>query len=141
MSAVGIYSAFLGDWRLIPESCQYDQGEAPASGSYRISVGAEGILSLTTQWKEPNGQAHSFTLSGKPDGSKAPFDGGDLADALAITAVSPRELNSYAYLRGKELMVAQRQLDDTGRAMRVTQLVRLPDGTRPSNVSVYLKEG
>ena len=135
------YTSFLGTWQLVPESCRYDQGEAPASGTYRISVAPDGVLSLTTQWQDSAGQSHSFTLSGPPDGSKAAFDGGDLADALAITAVSPRELNSYAYLRGKELMVAQRQLDETGQAMRVTQMVRLPDGTRPSNVSVYLKEG
>ena len=56
---------------------------------------------------------------------------------MSICAVSTRELNSYAYLKGKELMVAQRQLDDTGLAMRITQLVRLPDGTNISNESIY----
>jgi len=34
-------------------------------------------------------------------------------------------------------MVAQRQLDDSGQAMRVTQLVRLADGEHLANVSVY----
>ncbi len=37
-------------------------------------------------------------------------------------------------------MVAQRQLDDTGTAMRVTQLVRFPDGTHAANVSIYRKQ-
>ena len=63
--------------------------------------------------------------------------GGELADAIAIEAVSPRELNSYAYWQGRQLMVAQRQLDDTGLHMRVVQAVHLPDGTRPVNVSIY----
>jgi hypothetical protein len=34
-------------------------------------------------------------------------------------------------------MVAQRQLGDSGDAMRTVQMVRLPDGTSPANVSVY----
>ena len=50
-----------------------------------------------------------------------------------------RELNSYAYLNGHELMVAQRQLDDTAMAMRITQIVRLPDGSVLSNESIYRK--
>ena len=34
-------------------------------------------------------------------------------------------------------MVAQRQLDASGNAMRVTQVVRFADGTSAANVAVY----
>ncbi len=34
-------------------------------------------------------------------------------------------------------MVAQRQLDASGNAMRVTQIVRLPNGESPGNVAIY----
>ena len=134
------YEPFLGTWILIPESCRYEQGEAPRAGRYLISLDGTDLV-FRAEWTDALGKAQHVEFRGPPDGSKIPFAGGELADALAIDAVSERELNSYAYLRGVELMVAQRQLDSTGSAMRITQLVRLPDGTSPANVSVYRREG
>lgn len=132
-----LYRDFLGLWQLIPESCQYEQGDPPASGIYRIEENKDGTLEFTTEWVDAAGESGSASFAGFPDGTKMPFAGGELADALAIEAVSSRELNSYAYLDGKELMLAQRQLDASGVAMRVTQVVRLPNGESPGNVSVY----
>ena len=134
-----VYKGFLGRWQLISESCQYDQGEPPTEGSYEITD-EDGVLHFTMIWTDACGENHRVTFSGLPDGSKQPFSGGDLADALSVTAVSERELRSSAFYQGKELMVAQRQLDETGQAMRITQVVRLPDGSQPANVSVYRRE-
>lgn len=133
------YSGFLGTWVLIPESCRYEQGDPPRAGTYRIEARA-GRLHFVIDWTAADGSAHHAEFSGVPDGVPAPFDGGELADALSVTVVSARDLRSSGYWRGAELMVAQRQLDDTGTAMRVTQVVRLPDGSSPANVSVYRKQ-
>ncbi|MEM6996146.1 MAG: hypothetical protein AAF721_36905 [Myxococcota bacterium] len=137
MTTPPTYSGFLGGWELIVDSCRYEQGAPPRSGSYRIEAVTGGDLTFTADWIDDAGNAETVTFRGPPDGSRVPLPGGELADALAIDAVSPRELNTMAYKNGKELMIVQRQLDTTGAAMRVTQLVRLPDGTSPSNVSVY----
>ena len=134
------YAAFIGTWILIPESCDYEQGEPPQGGSYRIEAAADGRLEFFIHWVDAEGEAHSATFGGVPDGRHAPYPGGDLADALSIDAVSPRELTSRAFYRGKERMVAQRQLDEHGLAMRVTQLVRLPDGQSLANVAIYRKK-
>lgn len=134
-----MYAGFLGTWILIPSSCDYEQGVPPASGTYRIDE-RDGRLEFTIDWTDAEGTAHHAEFSGAPDGRREPFDGGELADALSVTAVSARELTSSAYRDGAELMVAQRQLDDTGVAMRVTQLVRFPDGTHAANVSIYRKQ-
>ena len=104
MESPATHRHFLGRWVLIPESCQYEQGDPPTNGRYHIEQRDDGSLQFTAEW---------------------------------IDAVSDRELNSRAYYRGKVRMVAQRQLDDTRSAMRVTQVVYLPDGSRPANVSVY----
>ncbi len=130
------YAGFLGTWILIPASCDYEQGEPPTSGTYRIAE-HDGRLEFTIDWTDAEGKPHHAEFSGVPDGRKMPFDGGELADAMSITAVSARELTSSAYLDGAELMVAQRQLDDTGLAMRVTQVVRFVNGSHAANVSVY----
>ena len=130
---------FVGLWVLIPESCKFDQGAAPIKGSYKVQI-VEECVSFTMNWTEKSGKDFCIEFSGVPNGKKVPFNGGALADEMSIIAVSKRELNSYAYLNGKELMVAQRQLDDTGMAMRITQVVRLPDGTNLSNVSIYRRQ-
>lgn len=137
--AIAPYASFLGTWSLIPESCRYEQGEAPRAGRYIISQQGDDLV-FRAEWTDAEGRTHEVEFRGPPDGSKIPFAGGPMADSLAIHAVSERELNSYAYLRGSELMVAQRQLDDTGSAMRITQVVRLPDGTAPANVAVYRRQ-
>jgi len=132
-----VYRDFLGLWQLIPESCRYEQGDAPTAGFYRIEENKDGTLEFTAEWTDAEGKQGSVSFSGFPDGTKMPFNAGELADALAVEAVSARELNSYAYLNGQELMVAQRQLDASGQAMRITQVVRLPNGESPANIAIY----
>lgn len=132
-----VYKDFLGLWQLIPESCQYEQGDPPKAGFYRIEENKDGTLAFSAEWTDAEGKSGSVSFSGFPDGTKMPFNAGELADSLAIEAVSARELNSYAYLDGRELMVAQRQLDASGQAMRITQIVRLPNGESPGNVAIY----
>lgn len=139
MSSPPVCSRFLGTWVLVPESCDYEQNDPPLSGTYEIRL-LDGTLHFDMRWTDSSGEPHAASFSGVPDGEPKPFAGGELADALAITAVSDRELNSSAFFRGRERMVAQRQLDDTGQAMRVIQLVRLPDGTSLRNISIYRRQ-
>ena len=139
MSDAPTYAAFLGTWILDPTSCQYEQGDPPRAGSYRIED-VDGTLHFHVEWTAADGTSHEVRFHGVPDGRREPFPGGDLADALSVHAVSPRELTSAAYHAGTERMVAQRQLDASGNAMRVIQLVRFPDGTSLANVAVYLRQ-
>jgi hypothetical protein len=134
-----LYADFLGTWILDPSSCVYEQGEPPRSGSYRIEE-FDGALVFHISWVDAEGASQQAEFSGVPDGKPVPFAGGELADALSVRAVSARELRSSAYHGGRELMVAQRQLDATNTAMRVVQLVRMLNGPDLGNTSVYRKE-
>ena len=136
MSDQPLYRSFLGTWELIPKSCVFEQSAPPRSGSLQIVETTEG-LRFDMAWVDAEGDAQEASFGGVPDGEPRPFDGGELADAMSVTVVSERDLRSSAFHEGQELMVVQRQLDDTGQAMRVTQLVRLPDGSTPINVSIY----
>ncbi len=131
-----IYSGFLGKWALDVESCDYEQGDAPLSGSYEISEEGD-RLTFRMQWVDAEGEPHDMSFGGIPDGEPVPFAGGDLADALSITAASSDRLNSSAFLKGTELMIATRSLSADGRTMHITQTVRLPDGSEPTNRSTY----
>lgn len=133
-----VYAGFLGAWVLDPRSCNYEQGEAPRAGSYTITERSADLV-FDMHWVDSSGEGHDASFAGPPDGAPHPFDGGALADALVIEAVSPRELNTRALYKGRECMVAQRQLDESGRAMRVIQLVRSDGGAQFVNQSVYVR--
>ena len=133
-----MYEAFLGTWTLEPASCVYEQSEAPAESTHRIFVEGKKLI-ITMHWTLADATKHQMQFSGIPNGKPMPFAGGELADALAIHAISKRELTTSAYWKGKEIMLSQRQLDDTGSAMRVTQIVRFQGGTHAANVGVYRK--
>jgi len=134
-----LYAGFLGIWVLDPTTCDYQQGEPPLAGTYLIEESG-GRLAFTIEWVDADDARHEVKFSGVPDGQPVPFAGGDLADAMSVTAVSARELRSSAFWKGAEHMVAQRQLDETRMAMRVTQVVYLPDGIRLANVALYRKQ-
>jgi hypothetical protein len=136
MSDAEPYAGFIGTWLLIPESCEYEQGDPPQDSVYSIAE-QQGRLTFDIRWTAADGRADHVTFEGVPDGAKRPFSGGDLADELSVEVVSPRDLRTAAYWQGRQRMVSQFQLDDTGTAMRVIQLVRFPDGSHLSNVSVY----
>ena len=133
------WKPFLGTWMLDPSSCRYEQGAPPREGRYTIAERDDGRLEFTAAWVDAEGESDTVTFSGPPDGTHVPFGDGSLVDALSITAVSPRELNSSGWIGDREVMIAQRQLDETGNAMRVTQVVFLPDGSTPANVSIYVR--
>lgn len=134
-----LHDRFIGRWELDPASCQYEQGDAPSSGTYTISETGDTLIFDMT-WTDAKGETHTASFSGKPDGVAVPFDGGDLVDSFTITAESRSELNSSAGMKGTTLMHATRTLidDDT---MRIVQTVYLPDGTAPANKSLYYRTG
>ena len=132
------YAKFLGTWILQPHLSNYEQGDSPSAGTYQI-MEVEGRIVFRIDWRDADDKEHQVEFNGIADGTRVPFAGGELADELAIVSVSPRELNTYAYWQGREIMVAQRQLDPSEQAMRVTQLVRFPNGSHVANTSVYIR--
>jgi len=138
VSEAPIFAGFLGTWILDPSSCQYEQGDPPTSGAYTITE-KDGRLFFTIAWTDAAGKDNDVAFNGVPDGKPVPFVVPGAVDEMSVQATSRRELRSTAYLRGKPTMVAQRQLDESGRAMRVTQVVMFPDGERLANVATYVK--
>ncbi len=131
------FDRFIGLWVLDPNSCDYEQGEPPQSGTYRIAPDGVEVV-ITMAWVDAEGE-QTMTFRGVPDGKPVRFDAGPLADSLAIAAVADDRLDSAAYRAGVELMTAKRTLSKDGASMTVVQTVHLPDGTAPTNTAVYRK--
>ncbi|MCV6576524.1 MAG: hypothetical protein OIF58_12375 [Cohaesibacter sp.] len=130
---------FLGDWILEVERCHYEQGSPPRSGSYRIERDGEELV-FHMKWVDVEGEIFNLSFRGIPDGEPRPYKGGDLADHLSLDAPSPTKLNSSAYLKGVELMIATRTLVDGGQHMVLTQTIILPDGSKPTNSTRYRRK-
>lgn len=136
---MAIYADFIGHWVMDPGQNLYEQGEPPRSGSYTIRQD-EDQLHFTMKWESHEGEALEMSFAGVPDGSLQPYNGGALADHLSLSAPSPFELNSSAYLNGVELMIAERQLAADQQSMVIKQTVILPDGNRLTNTSRYHRQ-
>lgn len=133
------YKLFLGDWVLETRLCDFEQGEVPFSATYHIHDEG-GDLIFDMRWIDKENETHEMSLRGEPNGELAPFNGGDLVDALSITVVSSHELNTAAAMNGVVLMSVIRRLSPDGQQMAVLQEVKLPTGEISTNKSIYLRK-
>ncbi|MCK0070985.1 MULTISPECIES: hypothetical protein [Kordiimonas] len=139
MSDKPLYQGFLGEWILDPDSCEYEQGEPPVTGYYAIHQNGE-ELEFKMAWVDTEGEQHAHSFRCKPDGHQYKFAGGDLADAISVTATSENTLDSSAFYRDQERMMAYRTLVNGGTEMEVVQKVNLPGGGAPSNFARYVRK-
>ncbi len=139
MSEMPIYQNFLGEWVLVPDSCEYEQGEAPQAGFYAIQESGN-ELEFQMGWIDSEGEQHAHSFRCAADGEHYKFAGGDLADAISVTASSETSLDSSAFYQGTERMMAYRTLVDNGAVMEVIQKVCLPGGGALSNLAKYVRK-
>jgi len=134
-----IWDNFLGSWTLDLARSTFEQNEPPKSATHRLEL-YEGHVIFYMNWVDAEGQDYEVKFAGIPDGQIREFPGGDLADAMSVTAPSELELNTSAYLKGNELMTATRLLVSDGAEMLLTQTVHLPDGVTVQNKSLYVRD-
>ncbi|MCW9033370.1 MAG: hypothetical protein OQK35_03405 [Alphaproteobacteria bacterium] len=130
---------FFGLWMLDLSRSTFEQNEPPQSATHRLEL-YEGHVVFYMNWIDAEGQDFEVKFAGIPDGQIREFPGGELADAMSVTAPSELELNTSAFLKGNELMTATRLLVENGSEMLLTQTVHLPDGVTLQNKSLYVKE-
>ena len=125
---------FTGNWALIPELCQYQDGHPPVDGSYLISTEGE-IVKLVLQWTDENGKAHKLDHGGRIDGSVQAISNGKIE--ASYTRVDSQRLDSSMYAGGRETSYSHRKISDDGTLMVV--MIEHHHLTRPSthNFQVY----
>ena len=133
-----IHRNFLGTWSLDPETCDYEQGEPPRADRHHIAEDA-GDLVITMDWTDADGETHHASFRAPLDGSKMPFNGGPLADALQLKTPSSSELSLSAFCDGLELMTAMRTMSTDSSSLLLVQTVHLADFTAPENRGTYFR--
>ena len=131
--------AFLGTWVLVPEKAQYELGQPPQSGLYRLSTDGE-QYHFTVEWQDAAGHSHSTAFDGIPDGQQYAYTDNPAVDVVSFTRVDAFTLDSDTFKDGQQIAHARRILADDGRTMTVSQGGTLPDGRTFTNISVYVKQ-
>ncbi|AXS42248.1 hypothetical protein [Breoghania sp. L-A4] len=127
---------FLGAWILDIEASDFEQGEPPLSGSYRIEAADFG-LTFHMRWIDANGKEEAVSFTGMPGTRDERLKQSGLADALALYLETGGGLVSEARREGKVIMRAVRRLADNGATLIIEQTVHLPDDTSTTNTMVY----
>ena len=130
---------FIGTWQLDPSKSNYELGEPPATGWYRLEATETGYL-ITMAWTTQAGQAMEMAYEGTPDGKVYPYADSDVVDAISMTRVSAVQLNSASFMAGQQIAHAARIMSEDGRVMTVVQSGNRTDGTLFQNTAVYRKQ-
>ena len=127
---------FFGTWALIPDQSRYEFGPPPAGGVYQITANETGYT-FTMHWTTADGQAMNAAYDAIPDGQQHPYENTAVADAVSLTRVSERQLDSASFKGGQQIAYASRVLSADRQQMTVTQSGQTPDGTSFNNLAVY----
>ncbi|MEP3275468.1 MAG: hypothetical protein ABJN26_19855 [Stappiaceae bacterium] len=127
---------FLGTWIMDPDESEYDQGDPPKSGTYRIED-ESGLLIFSMNWIDAEGVSHSESFSGIPNGKPVRLRESGLVDELVLYFEKPTKLVSEARRNGLTIMKATRELSDDGASMTVDQTVHVLDEQTFVNTSIY----
>ncbi len=101
---------YLGSWELIPELCIYERGEAPASALYTVTE-SEGVISISIDWIDREGEKHHIEFGGVPDGSPQSSEAPGITH-MTLTRLNSSTLDSAAYNGNEQTMYARRMAHD-----------------------------
>lgn len=133
--------AFLGIWALDPAQSQYQFGQPPQAGLYRIASGIDSSgYMISMSWTDSQGREAYAAYSAMPDGVEYPYENSDVADTISMTRLDERTLDTAIFKNGECIAYSLRQLSDVGDAMRIVQSGFAPDGSRFDNYSVYVRQ-
>jgi len=125
---------FLGQWTLIPELCQYQDGHAPLDAKYKIAVDAEQVQ-FHMEWTDEKEKAHQIQYGGPMDGTVNPHNGGKIE--VSFTRVDHLRLDSSTYHNGFEASYVHRKASEDGSLMVVLTVQNHQDEGSTRNFQVY----
>ncbi|HVZ56352.1 MAG TPA: DUF2452 domain-containing protein [Chitinophagaceae bacterium] len=131
---------FLASWQLFPEKGDYDQGERPLSGNYRMeTTDRNGELVISHTWVNLENQGFSARYTIRPDGDLHPFDQPELAEAARGLFPDARTFEIQFY-RGEEVVLTVRHEIQPNGYLKITQQGKRGDGGIYSITEIYHKQ-
>lgn len=129
---------FLGIWTLNPARSKYELGQPPQAGTYILEPDGDG-LKVSMKWVDANNNEHSQVYRGIPDGKHYPYTENPAVDAMTMTLIDAKTLDTSALKEGQIVSYARRVLSDDGATMTITMSGKTPQGTEYTNLAIYEK--
>lgn len=131
---------FLASWQLFPEKCQYESGERPKSGIYKVEA-IEGSKSLMVShnWVTLENQAFTSGYTIIADGDINDFSQHDLADKAQVIFTDSIQFEIHFYKKGEVSLHIVHEILPNG-YLKITQQGFKEDGTPYTNTEIYHKQ-
>jgi hypothetical protein len=131
---------FLASWQLFPEKSNYEYGDRPKSGNYKVESNAESRqLSISHNWLSLENQAYGSQYKIHADGSLNEFDNRDLADEVQVSFMDSISFEIHFYRSGQIILHVVHEIMPNG-YLKVTQQGQKPDGSTYTNTELYHKQ-
>ncbi|MGL6268861.1 MAG: hypothetical protein ACRC2O_13100 [Chitinophagaceae bacterium] len=124
---------FLASWQLFPEKGEYEFGDRPRSGTYRIySVENERLLSVEMDWVSLESQAFSSHYTLLPDGKMHDVEHMEIADQVMANFIDGISMETHFFKEGENILEVSYDIMPNG-YLRISQKGRKPDGQQYTN--------
>ena len=131
---------FRASWQLFPEKGEYEFGERPRSGTYRIySVENERLLSVEMDWVSLESQAFSSHYTLLPDGKMHDVEHMEIADQVMANFIDGISMETHFFKEGENILQVSYDIMPNG-YLRISQKGRKPDGQHYTNTEFYHKQ-
>jgi hypothetical protein len=136
---VQIYN-FLGSWQLFPEKGNYEYGDRPKSGIYKIeSAENSKEISISHNWITLENQGFNSQYKVLADGDLHPGANKELADEVQVKLVDSISFEMHFYRGGQVALHVVHEIMPNG-YLRITQQGFRSDGTAYTNTEVYHRQ-
>jgi hypothetical protein len=131
---------FLASWQLFPEKSNYEYGDRPKSGIYKIEAVPDSkqlIISHNYVTIENQAFASQYRING--DGGLHAFEKKELADDAQANFIDSINFEIHFYHAGQVALHVVHEIMPNG-YLRITQQGHKPDGNAYTNTEIYHKQ-
>ena len=131
---------FLASWQLFPEKGNYEKGERPKSGIYKIeALEGKKELRFFHNWVSLENQAFSSSYTALADGALNQVEDTTLASKLQVLIPDGITMELHFYRGGEVFLHVVHEIMPNG-YLRITQQGHLETGQPYTNVEYYHKQ-
>lgn len=131
---------FLASWQLFPEKGNYENGERPKSGIYKIeAIEDQRALSITHTWVSLENKAFASEYRVTANGELNSFENRDFADEVQLVFVDSITFEIHFYRQKQVLLHVVHEIMPNG-YLRITQQGTREDGSSYTNYEIYHKQ-
>jgi hypothetical protein len=126
---------FLASWQLFPEKGEYQQGERPKSGTYKIkAVEGKKELVISHNWVTLENQAFNSEYHLLADGDLNPFDHHEFAEKVQVLFPDSISFEIHFYNKGEVALHIVHEILPNGYLKIITE------GSNYTNTEIYHKQ-